>query len=69
MVPLDSVVRRSKDFLEDDLFLVKYWYEQRPQFLNLYGIAVDIFATPKYSCASERVFSILKLFVNEKWSA
>lgn len=65
-VPLDSIARRSKEFLEDVFSVVRHWYEQRTQFSNLYGIVVRIFATPVSSCASERVFCTLKLFVNEK---
>ena len=38
------------------------------QFLNLFGLAVRVFAMPVSSCASERVLSRLETFDDEKRS-
>ena len=68
MAPPDSVARTRKEFLADESCVVKCWYAQRMKFPNLFALAVRVFATPVSSCTSERVFSTLKIFVDEKRS-
>lgn len=53
----------SDELLDDPFGVVKFWYQKRNTFPKLYKIAMRVFATPASSCASERVFSILKKIV------
>jgi len=55
-------------FMEDPFAIVQFWYHRRKTFPQLYKIAMRVFATPASSCASERVFSILKKIVTPERS-
>ena len=68
MVSLDCKGKTRKEFIEDDFSALKFWYDQKNQFPNLYAVAACIYSTPVSSSASERVFSTLKLFVDDERS-
>ena len=56
------------NFLSDDSSVVKFWYDKKAQFPDLYAVLMRVFVTPVSSSASEQVFSALKLMVTEKRS-
>ena len=56
------------NFLSDDFSVVKFWYDRKAQFLDLYAVSMRVFATPVSSSANELVFSALILMVTEKRS-
>ncbi len=68
MVSLNCVRKTRKEFIDDDFSAMKFWYNQKSQFPNLFAISVRIFSTPVSSAASKRLFSTLKLFVDDKLS-
>ena len=57
-----------KKFIEDDFAVVRFWYDRKKEFPHLFAISVRLYATPVSSASSERVFSALKLLVDEKRS-
>ena len=54
--------------LEDDFAVMKFWFGWKKQFPNLYVVAARVFARPVSSASSDRVFSVLNLFVGKKLS-
>ena len=68
MVSLECTTRTRKEFIEEDFSVMKFWHDKKKQFRNLFAVAARLFATPVLPAASERVFSALKLFVDEKRS-
>jgi len=67
-IPIHQLVVKQDDLLDDPFGVVKFWHQKRTQFPKLYKIAMRVFATPASSCASERVFSILKKIVTPERS-
>lgn len=61
--PLRQMGLDRDTFLTDPFSVIKFWYARKRSFPKLYKVAMRIFATPASSCASERVFSILKKVV------
>lgn len=54
------LIPNKKKFMKDSFSAIRFWYERKSTFPNLYNVAFRVFATPLTSCASERVFSGLK---------
>ena len=65
---LGHIFQARKSFLEDDFSVMNFWYNRKTQFPQLFATATRVYATPVSSSASERVFSSLKLLVNDKRS-
>ncbi len=68
MAHIDSVREKREEFLFDDYAVMKSWYGRRKQFSNFVCSSCRVFTTPVSSASSERVFSTLKLIVDEKRS-
>lgn len=49
--------------MSDDFAAVRYWYNNRESFPQLYKVSCRIYATPLSSCAIEHVFSALNRVV------
>ena len=65
---LHHICEKRMNFLSDDFSVVKFWFDRKAQFPDLYEVPMRVLATPVSSSASERVFSALKLLVTEKRS-
>ena len=68
MISLECITRTQKEFIEGD-FLSRSSDWQNKRFPNPFSVAARVFATPMSSAASKRVFSTLKLFVDENRSS
>ncbi len=65
---LGHSTEERKKFVEEDFAVVRFWYLREQQLPNLFAISARIYATPVSSPSSERVFSVLKLLVDDKRS-
>ena len=65
---MGCVSKGRNKFIQDDFSVMRFWYDRRAQYLFLYAVAARIYATPVSSSSSERLFSALKLLVEEKRS-
>lgn len=68
LIYLDGTTTDRKNLVSDGFAVMKFWHDRKKQFPSLHAVAARIYATPVSSAASERVFSVLKLVVDERRS-
>ena len=66
LLVVDHLVEERQKFLKDGYAILRFWHERKNQFPNIFSVALQIYAKPVSSTASERVFLALQLLVNEK---
>ncbi len=69
LLRVNHLPETSAALMRGDFSIMHFWYNRKSQFPNLYAVAARIFATPVSSAASERVFSALKILVDEQQSS
>ncbi len=68
MMRMDRFGETRKSFLVEVFTVMKFWHTRKLKFPNLCAVIARASATPVSYSANERVFSVLKLFVDEKRS-
>lgn len=56
LIKLSGRPGRRKKFLDDDINVMKFWYDRKKTFPTLFEVAARLFAILVSSAASERVF-------------
>ena len=57
---LTGIVSDKQDFFNDPFSAVKFWYDRRYSFPQIFLVGLRGYGTPVGCCASERVFSLVK---------